>query len=174
MSSMSGMAVAWKLKAEWEWDSANEGFRTFKFKGRSSIAGTRSATFSLMKILASVENVVMKIWNIPLGIKDPVHRIGKNRTEIRLDWKRPDFQLQFDHSMKKKTEKKPMKPNQFEPVWLGSNRTCVVLVNTPRLQLFWRKTVKNCMCQNNMLPSNLTCTTTCSYCFLRCRKLLSL
>ena len=29
-----------------------------------------------------------------------------------------------------------MKANQFELVWLGSNQTCVVLVNTLHLQLF--------------------------------------
>ena len=107
-----------------------------------------------------------------LGIKSPVHRIGK-----KPDWtgKNQTFSCSSTIPWKIKP-KKPMKQNRFQPVWLGSNRTCVVLVNTLRLQLFWRKMVKNCMCysQNDMLLSNPTCTTTCSYCFLRCRKLLSL
>ena len=39
------------------------------------------------------------------GLKVQSIEPEKNRTETRLDWKKPDFQLQFDHSMKKKTEK---------------------------------------------------------------------
>ena len=111
-----------------------------------------------------------------LGIKSPVHRTGK-----KLDWDRtgPEktrLSVAVQPFHEKENRKKPMKPNRFEQVWLGSNRTCVVLVNTLHLQLFWRKTVYNCMCysQNDMLLSNPTCMTTCSYCFLWCRRLLSL
>ena len=40
-----------------------------------------------------------------MGLKVQSIEPEKNQTETGLDRKKPDFQLQFDHSMKKKTEK---------------------------------------------------------------------
>ena len=88
-----------------------------------------------------------------LGIKSPVHETGK-----KLDWDQTGPE-KTDHSMKKKT-----KPDLCSPCKYASFATTLKKNGQELL----------CYSQNDMLPSNPTCTTTCSYCFLRCRNLLSL
>ena len=69
------------------------------------------------------------------GLKVQYIEPEKNWTETGLDWKKPDFQLQFDHSMKKKTKK----TDETKPVSTGLTQfkvDRVILVNTLCLQLF--------------------------------------
>ena len=132
--------------------------------------------YELISFYSRTDHVPFDTLWAPLGIKSPVHRTGKKPDWDQTGLEKTRLSVAVWPFHEKENRKKPVKSNRFERFWLGSNWTCVVLVNTLYLQLFWRKMVKNCMwySQNDMLLSNLTCTTTCSYCFLRCRKLLSL